>query len=69
MATNNPRAANALWQNRGVTTAELRSGFAKNDSDSADSEWNNQAKALPEPLLCNLAGQRYGIILMSKVSA
>lgn len=44
MATNNPRAANALWQNRGVTTAELRSGFAKNDSDSADSSWNDQFK-------------------------
>lgn len=44
MATNNPRAANAIWQNRGVTTADLRGGFAKTDTDSADSLWNDQAK-------------------------
>lgn len=44
MATNNPRAANAIWQNRGVTTADLRGGFAKTDADSADSLWNDQAK-------------------------
>lgn len=56
MATNNPRAANALWQNRGVTTAELRSGFAKNDSDSADSEWNNQAKGFAGTIVVQPGG-------------
>lgn len=44
MATNNPRAANAIWQNRGISTADLRGGFDKKDTDSADSSWNEQAK-------------------------
>lgn len=44
MATNNPRAANALWQNRSVKTSDLRGSFEKNDADSADSSWNDQAK-------------------------
>ncbi|MFH2811279.1 transglycosylase SLT domain-containing protein [Citrobacter freundii] len=44
MATNNPRAANALWQNRSVKTSDLRGSFEKTDADSADSSWNNQAK-------------------------
>lgn len=56
MATNNPRAANALWQNRGVTTAELRSGFAKNDSDSADSAWNDQAKGFAGTIVVQPGG-------------
>ncbi|EPI4978255.1 transglycosylase SLT domain-containing protein [Raoultella planticola] len=44
MATNNPRAANALWQNRSVKTSDLRGNFEKTDADSADSSWNDQAK-------------------------
>ncbi|HEL9864098.1 TPA: transglycosylase SLT domain-containing protein [Klebsiella pneumoniae] len=44
MATNNPRAANALWQNRSVKTSDLRGSFEKTDADSADSSWNDQAK-------------------------
>ncbi|KYO13492.1 transglycosylase SLT domain-containing protein [Enterobacter kobei] len=44
MATNNPRAANALWQNRNVKTSDLRGSFEKTDADSADSSWNDQAK-------------------------
>lgn len=44
MATNNPRAANALWQNRGLKTADLRGSFEKTDADSADANWNDQAK-------------------------
>ena len=44
MATNNPRAANALWQNRSVKTSDLRGTFEKTDADSADSSWNDQAK-------------------------
>lgn len=44
MATNNPRAANALWQNRSVKTSDLRGSFEKTDADSADSSWSDQAK-------------------------
>lgn len=44
MATNNPRAANALWQNRSVKTSDLRGSFEKTDADSADSSWNDQVK-------------------------
>ncbi|ECD9384230.1 Lytic transglycosylase, catalytic [Salmonella enterica subsp. salamae] len=44
MATNNPRAANALWQNRSVKTSDLRGSFEKTDADSADSSWNDQSK-------------------------
>ncbi|EDQ1687631.1 transglycosylase SLT domain-containing protein [Salmonella enterica subsp. enterica] len=44
MATNNPRAANAIWQNRSIKTSELRGSFEKTDADSADSSWNDQAK-------------------------
>jgi soluble lytic murein transglycosylase-like protein len=44
MATNTPRAANALWQNRSVKTSDLRGSFEKTDADSADSSWNDQAK-------------------------
>lgn len=44
MATNNPRAANALWQNRSVKTSDLRGSFEKTVADSADSSWNDQAK-------------------------
>lgn len=56
MATNNPRASNALWQNRGVTTADLRGGFAKNDSDSADSAWNDQAKGFAGTIVVQPGG-------------
>ncbi|KOO88461.1 transglycosylase SLT domain-containing protein [Salmonella enterica] len=44
MATNNHRAANALWQNRSIKTSELRGSFEKTDADSADSSWHDQAK-------------------------
>ncbi|CFR19933.1 transglycosylase SLT domain-containing protein [Yersinia kristensenii] len=47
MATNNPRAANALWQNRDVKTAELRSSINSASSgaaESADTEWASQSK-------------------------
>lgn len=44
MATNNPRAANALWQNRALNTSDLRGSLPKTDADSADSNWNEKAK-------------------------
>lgn len=44
MATNNPRAANALWQNRALNTSDLRGSLPKTDADSADSNWNDKAK-------------------------
>lgn len=44
MATENPRAANALWQNRDAKTDDLRRSFDKPTADSADSSWNDQAK-------------------------
>ncbi|EPY1562554.1 transglycosylase SLT domain-containing protein [Klebsiella michiganensis] len=44
MATENPRAANALWQNRDAKTDDLRRSFDKPKADSADSSWNDQAK-------------------------
>jgi soluble lytic murein transglycosylase-like protein len=47
MATSNPRAANALWQNRDVKTSELKDAVntaSSGASDSADSEWASQSK-------------------------
>lgn len=47
MATDNPRSANALWQNRNVKTADLKDAIntaSQGASDSADSEWASQAK-------------------------
>jgi hypothetical protein len=47
MATENPRAANALWQNRDVKTADMRSSIntaEKGSADTADSEWATQSK-------------------------
>ncbi|EOC1277671.1 transglycosylase SLT domain-containing protein [Cronobacter turicensis] len=47
MATENPRAANALWQNRNVKTADLRDAIntaSTGSADSADSEWASQSK-------------------------
>lgn len=47
MATGNPRAANALWQNRNVKTTELKDAINtanQGASDSADSEWATQSK-------------------------
>lgn len=47
MATGNPRAANALWQNRNVKTAELKDAINtanQGASDSADGEWAAQSK-------------------------
>lgn len=56
MATENPRAANALWQNRNVKTSELRSGFDKTDTDSADSNWNDQAKSFASTMIIQPGG-------------
>ncbi|HED1534254.1 hypothetical protein [Klebsiella oxytoca] len=47
MATDNPRAANALWQNRNVKTSDLRDSIntaASGSADSADTEWASQSK-------------------------
>lgn len=47
MATENPRAANALWQNRDMKTADMRSSIntaEKGSADTADSEWATQSK-------------------------
>lgn len=47
MATDNPRAANALWQNRNVKTADLKDAINtvnQGASDSADGEWAAQSK-------------------------
>lgn len=47
MATENPRAANALWQNRNVKTSDLRDSIntaAAGSADSADTEWASQSK-------------------------
>lgn len=47
IATENPRAANALWQNRNVKTADLRDAIntaSTGAADSADSEWASQSK-------------------------
>ncbi|MBF2790364.1 transglycosylase SLT domain-containing protein [Enterobacter asburiae] len=56
MATNNPRAANALWQNRSVKTSDLRGSFEKTDADSADSSWNDQAKAFAGTMIVQPGG-------------
>ncbi|WP_312631610.1 hypothetical protein [Pantoea piersonii] len=47
MATGNPRAANTLWQNRNVKTAELKDAIntaSQGASDTADTEWATQSK-------------------------
>lgn len=47
MATDNPRSANALWQNRNVKTADMKDAInttAKGTSDTADGEWASQSK-------------------------
>lgn len=47
MATENSRAANALWQNRNVKTSDLRDSIntaAAGSADSADTEWSSQSK-------------------------
>lgn len=56
MATENPRAANALWQNRDVKTSELRGSFEKASADSADSSWNDQAKQFAATLVVQPGG-------------
>lgn len=46
MATENPRAANALWQNRNVQTSDLKDAInttATGAADSANSEWASQS--------------------------
>lgn len=47
MATENPRSANLLWQNRNVKTADLKDAvntIESGNSDSADSAWASQSK-------------------------
>lgn len=47
MATDNPRSANALWQNRNVKTGDIKDAINtdnKGASDTADSEWAGQSK-------------------------
>lgn len=47
MATDNPRSANTLWQNRNVKTGDIKDAINtdnKGASDSADSEWASQSK-------------------------
>ncbi|WP_105590367.1 transglycosylase SLT domain-containing protein [Cronobacter sakazakii] len=56
MATENPRAANALWQNRSVKTADLRGSFEKTDADSADSSWNDQSKDFASTMVVQPGG-------------
>ncbi|CAK8741806.1 hypothetical protein SODG_005124 [Sodalis praecaptivus] len=56
MATNNPRAANALWQNRALKTSELRGSFEKPDVDKADSNWNDQAKNFASTMVIQPGG-------------
>ncbi|WP_336709635.1 MULTISPECIES: transglycosylase SLT domain-containing protein [unclassified Cedecea] len=51
MSTQNPRAANALWQSRNVSTSDIKSGFEKTDTDSADSSWNDQFKDFSSTLI------------------
>lgn len=56
MATENPRAANALWQNRSVKTSDLRGSFEKTSTDSADSSWNDQAKEFAATMVVQPGG-------------
>lgn len=56
MAVDNPRAANALWQNRTLKTPDLRSSFEKTAADSADSTWNEQAKAFASTMVVQPGG-------------
>ena len=47
MATDNPRSANTLWQNRNVKTGDIKDAINtdnKGASDNADSEWASQSK-------------------------
>lgn len=47
MATDNPRSANTLWQNRNVKTGDIKDAINtdnKGASDTADSEWAGQSK-------------------------
>ncbi|WP_146001335.1 hypothetical protein [Chimaeribacter arupi] len=60
MATENPRAANALWQNRNVKTADLKDAIntaTQGASDSADGEWASQSK----DFAATMVGQPGGI--------
>lgn len=56
MATENPRAANALWQSRNVKTSDLRGSFEKTDADSADSSWNDKAKDFASTMVVQPGG-------------
>ncbi|EOV9573864.1 transglycosylase SLT domain-containing protein [Cronobacter sakazakii] len=56
MATENPRAAHALWQNRSVKTSDLRGSFEKTDADSADSSWNDRSKDFASTMVVQPGG-------------
>lgn len=51
MSTENPRAANALWQIRSVSTSDLRAGLDKTKTDSADSSWADNFKDFSSTLI------------------
>ncbi len=59
MATGNPRAANALWQNRDVKTSELKDSIntaSKGSADTADSSWNDASKDFAATMIVQRGG-------------
>lgn len=59
MATGNPRAANALWQNRDVKTSELKDSIntaSKGSADTADSSWNDASKEFAATMIVQRGG-------------
>lgn len=59
MATNNPRAANLLWQNRDVKTADLKDAVntaSSGAADSADSSWASQSKDMANTMTMQPGG-------------
>lgn len=56
MATANPRAANALWQNRNVKTTDLRESIDKPSADNSDTSWTEQAKAFAGTIMLQPGG-------------
>lgn len=59
MATNNPRSANLLWQNRNVKTADLKDAVntvSSGGADSADSSWASQSKDMANTMTMQPGG-------------
>lgn len=59
MATGNPRAANALWQNRDVKTSELKDSInttSKGSADTADSSWSDASKDFAATMIVQRGG-------------